>query len=776
MHLYNLTLKRADAVIQAVAGNFSGARHQEVLVSRGTALELLRLDAQAGKLSCISSSDVFGSIRSIASVRLPGNNKDYIVVGSDSGRLTILEFSEAKGGFVKLHQETFGKSGARRIVPGQFLATDPKGRSVLIAAMEKSKLVYTVNRDASANITISSPLEAHSPGTIIHHIVGLDVGFDNPMFAALEVDYTDSDRDSTGDAAQNAQKMLTFYELDLGLNHVVRKRSEPTDSRANLLVQVPGGIGPSGVLICCEDTIIYQPMNGTPHRVPIPRRVRSDRGLLIVAATMHKMKDQFFILLQSEVGDLYKVTLDFADDVVHALKIKYFDTVSVCSSLCIFKAAFLFVASEFGNQHLYQFQALGEDDNETEYSSTSYPSLGMTVVLPREFFTLRPLRNLLLTEVIPALNPIIQSKLLTLAPHLESPQILAACGRGSQSSLRILRHGLGVDDIVSCDVKSSPNGLWVTKRMESDEQDVYVVLSFANGTLVFSIGEDLVEVQDTGFLSSVPSLAVQQLGTDSLVQVHPGGVRHILVTGQVREWTVPPGQSIVTAATNQRQIVIALGSAEIVYFELDLDGQLNEYQDRKAMGSTVLALGLAEVTDGHQRTPYLAVGCEDQTLRIFSLDPEHTLESLSLQALSAPPASICIVEDSGSTAQSAFIIHIGLQNGVLLQTALDTSTKQLVDARSRFVGLRPIRLSRITLGGAKAMLTLSSRSWMSYTYNKQTRFSPLIYDQLQYACSFSHNLCPDGFAGIVGSELRYVVFPSLSTPFMPISLAEFSDF
>jgi hypothetical protein len=33
------------------------------------------------------------------------------------------------------------------------------------------------------------------------------------------------------------RQMLTFYELDLGLNHVVRKWSEPTDPRANLLVQ-----------------------------------------------------------------------------------------------------------------------------------------------------------------------------------------------------------------------------------------------------------------------------------------------------------------------------------------------------------------------------------------------------------------------------------------------------------------------------------------------------------------------------------------------------------
>lgn len=31
-------------------------------------------------------------------------------------------------------------------------------------------------------------------------------------------------------------QMLTYYELDLGLNHVVRKWSEPTDPRANMLV------------------------------------------------------------------------------------------------------------------------------------------------------------------------------------------------------------------------------------------------------------------------------------------------------------------------------------------------------------------------------------------------------------------------------------------------------------------------------------------------------------------------------------------------------------
>lgn len=28
--------------------------------------------------------------------------------------------------------ETFGKSGCRRIVPGQYLAVDPKGRAIMV--------------------------------------------------------------------------------------------------------------------------------------------------------------------------------------------------------------------------------------------------------------------------------------------------------------------------------------------------------------------------------------------------------------------------------------------------------------------------------------------------------------------------------------------------------------------------------------------------------------------------------------------------------------------
>ena len=58
--------------------------------------------------------------------------------------------------------------------------------------------------------------------------------------------------------------------------------------------------------------------------------------------------------------NLKKVTLQTEEDIVTELRLKYFDTVPVASSLCVLRTGFLFVAAEFGNHHLYQITRLGE--------------------------------------------------------------------------------------------------------------------------------------------------------------------------------------------------------------------------------------------------------------------------------------------------------------------------------------------------------------------------------------------------------------------------------
>jgi splicing factor 3B subunit 3 len=53
--------------------------------------------------------------------------------------------------FKTVHFETFGKSGIRRVVPGEYLAADPKGRAIMIASTEKNKLVYILTRSGQTD-------------------------------------------------------------------------------------------------------------------------------------------------------------------------------------------------------------------------------------------------------------------------------------------------------------------------------------------------------------------------------------------------------------------------------------------------------------------------------------------------------------------------------------------------------------------------------------------------------------------------------------------------
>lgn len=320
----------------------------------------------------------------------------------------------------------------------------------------------------------------------------------------------------------------------------------------------------------------------------------------------------------------------------------------------------------------------------------------------------------------------------------------------------MLKHGLEVNEVVASELPETPLAVWTTKITREDEYDAYIVLTFPHDTMVLSIGETVEQVNDSGFLTSVATLAVQQIGDDGLVQVHPRGIRHIR-KGVVNEWKAPQHRSIVAAATNERQVAVALSSGEVVYFEVDSDGSLAEYDERKEMSGTVTCLSLGRVLEGHLRSSFLAVGCDDSTVRILSLDPESTLESKSVQALTAAPSTLCIMamEDS-SSGGSTLYLHIGLHSGVYLRTVLDEITGELTDTRQKFLGLKAVRLFQITVQRRPCVLALSSKPWMGYSnpITKDFMMTPLSYKHLECGWNFSSMHCEEGIVGIHANYLR----------------------
>lgn len=50
----------------------------------------------------VHSTGVFGCIRSLAAFRLTGAQRDYVIIGSDSGRIIILDYNKDKNVFTKV--------------------------------------------------------------------------------------------------------------------------------------------------------------------------------------------------------------------------------------------------------------------------------------------------------------------------------------------------------------------------------------------------------------------------------------------------------------------------------------------------------------------------------------------------------------------------------------------------------------------------------------------------------------------------------------------------
>ncbi|PVV05044.1 hypothetical protein BB560_000437 [Smittium megazygosporum] len=764
MHLYNLELQSPTAIENAVIGHFSGKREQELLLGKNDRLEIWKLDQKSGKLACIHSENLFGKIRTAIPFRLTGGTKDYIIVSSDSGAINILEFIPEKRIFIILQQEYFGRSGFRRIIPGQYLTADPRGRAVMIAAVEKQKFVYILNRDSEANLTISSPLEAHKNATICYDCIGVDVGYENPIFASLESSYQEIDRDPTGEALLSTEKNVVYYELDLGLNHVVRQWS------------VPGGDdGPSGILVCSEGFITYKSPGQRDHRIPIPRRVNPlatpNRDPIIISSVVHRMKNSFFILVQSDDGDLFKISIDYNGTAVNNLKIKYFDTIPVSNSLCIFRSGFLFCAAESGNHQFYQFENLGEETDTPEFISTDYPFEGdyeitestIAEFQPHTFSSLSPVSE------IDSLAPSLGGMVYNLAGE-ENPQFYSLCGQGAQSALKVVRYGLEVTEMAVSELPGSANGIWTIKKSLSEEFDSYIVISFIDATLVLQIGDEVEEVMDSGFLNSSPTLCVQLMADGTLLQICPLALRHIFPDGRVTEWKPPGNREIIAACSNSRQAAIALNRGEIILFELDTQmGILSEWSDKMSIESDVVCMNLPSVKEGRLRAPILAIGCNDQTARIISVEPKSVFENLSTLALSDLPESICLSELTESTADSrsnsfnTLFLFVGLRNGLMQRTSLDSSSFEMTDTRTRFLGLKPVKLFPIKTQNQQCVLTISSRSWLNHMYQGQNKLAPLSYDALDFGTSFSSEQCPEGIVALSQNTLRIVSIDRIDT-------------
>ena len=627
-------------------------------MARGNVLDVLRPSTtNDGILETVVSKQVYGSIRGLSTLRLwGGEDIDHIVMTADSGAVTVLSL---EGSTLTIVSQTFfGKTGCRRVVPGQMVAcetSDNGGRVMMVAASEKQKLVFKVGRGEDNSFVTSSALSVNQGRTITFDSVATDVGTDHPEFACLEMNYGPIDDGEISDARTQAPKMLSYYKMDLTLNNVVLTSSTPTVRSANRLIPVPGGTsGPGGVLILAENCIVYQQQGGSGGsdlQVRIPSRSSSfgrgssspssppppPRPTFIVAHAAIAQREQkvFFCLVQTEEGDLFRASLVTKEEggdategtaevtgggKVIELKLTYFDTIPVCSSLCISRNGLLFAASEYGDHTLYRIVGDGATTDVEGGTSSSSDSRGNAASNAKKAktgntgnagYVPTTLHNLEAVETVDSTAAILDVHVEDLCSE-GTPQMYALCGRGSRSSLRVLRYGLPVDDFTKgAALPGVPTRVWSIRKQIKDVHHSYIVVSFVDSTLVLSVGENVREVKDSGFEARRRTLHVVTLGDNAgHAQVHPEGILMVLPGKEKTEWKTPLGKQVVCADGNERQIVVGLEGGTIVYFEMGPNGQMLN-SGTYEVGAEITCVDLGAVPAGRLQSQFLG------TLKLF---------------------------------------------------------------------------------------------------------------------------------------------------------------
>ena len=108
------------------------------------------------------------------------------------------------------------------------------------------------------------------------------------------------------------------------------------------------------------------------------------------------------------------------------------------------------------------------------------------------------------------------------------------------------------------------------------------------------------------------------------------------------------------------------------------------------------------------------------------------------------------------------ILHVGLENGVLVRSLVDNITGSISDTRQEFLGARSIKLTKISIQKRDAIIAISSKTHLCFNHMGKYKVVPLSYGMLNYVSPFTSERCQEGgMVVIADNSLRIIKLEKL---------------
>eukprot|EP01135_Chromosphaera_perkinsii_P006121 Nk52_evm1s407 gene=Nk52_evmTU1s407 len=700
---YVVTAQKPTAVHHALTGNFTAPDCQNLILGKCTRIEIHVCTPEG--LKPFLDVGVYGRIAIMELYRPKGYAQDVLFVSTERYRFCVLAYEPSTGEIVTKAAGDLQDRIGRPIDNGHIGVIDPDCRMFGLHLYDGLFKVIPINVNGLLTEAFNIRLE---------ELQVLDIKFlygcAKPTIALLYQDTKDC-------------RHVRTYEVNLGEKEFSEGpwSQSNVETAAGMLIPVPMPHG--GVLIVGEQTITYHRGGKNFKSISIKATEMKCFGRIDDNGSRFLLGDHngklYVVMLESKSKSGSGSALSGGNSV--DLKLEELGETSIPSCLAYLDNGVVFVGSMFGDSQLIRLN--GEKDKSGSY--------------------------LEYIDTFTNLGPIVDFCVVDFENQGQG-QIVTCSGAFKDGSLRIIRNGIGINELASIEM-GGIKGVWSLKENQNSVYDTMLVISFVMDTKILAMVDgELQEAIIEGFAADEQTLYCGNVVHNQLVQVTASSIR--LIDSQsktfVSDWKPEGGMRISVTSCNESQILVAAGGNKLHYFEIEA-GTLKEVS-KVEMPYEIACVNISAFSTScssgdSEKSDVCAVGLwSDISVRLLELPG---LKQVQEEIIGGEiiPRSVLFANFEGID-----YLLVSLGDGSLFSFVFDKKTNTLSEKKNMSLGTQAIVLRNFNSNSGTHVFACCDRPTVIYSSNQKLLYSNVNMKEVGHMCSFNPEAEPNSLA--VASE------------------------
>lgn len=685
-HHYVVTAQKPTAVFSCVTGNFTAPNDMNLILGKMTRLDVNLVTPEGLRL--LNEISIFGRVTVLKNYRVPTEEKDLLFILTQKCNAMILEISrDADCGEFKVITRAHGTIADYMVKPSE--------NGVLCDINVKNRIIALRIHDGMLNI--------------------LKVDFKNKDIKVYNIRMEEN---SINDLAfiygyeklilgfiyqEDQNRHLKIYEIsdERELRHGPWSQ-ENIESDSNMLISVPEPYG--GVIVIGQESITHivdqnnytaiAPSELSCATVSCFCRIDYNRFLI------GDMKGRLYILILIH-NDVLKVTpsSSSAPTSAFSLKLILLGEISIPQCLAYLDNNYVFVGSRFGDSQLIKIQP--ENNEEGRY-----------IEIVDTFVSLAPIVDILVVDL----------------DKQGQDQLITCSGFGKEGSIRIVRNGIGINELATIDLQGIKS-VWQLKV--DSETDNVIAVAFVGQTRLLKLeNEEVEEISIPGFDCSQQTLFCGNIAIDGSLDVVLQATSHNIrlissLQGECfSKWSPPMNISLVSVNGCQ---IICHSKSKLYY--LEIIGNEIQLINQMEMEFEASCIDISPLNE--KRSKLCAVGLwKDISVKIYSI-PDFKLLNTEKLGGEIIPRSILMAHLDHTN-----YLFTAIGDGSLFYYILNPETGAISEKKKVILGTHPtfLKLFR-TNSSTNNIFACSDRPTVIYSNNGKLIFSNVNLKEVSHMCT-----------------------------------------